>query len=419
VVTDLVMPDMNGLDLLSRVKQRDPAIEVIMVTGHANMETAISALKAGARDYLVKPINHDEFKHTVALCIEQRRLLDENIELKALVNLYQVSQTIANCIDLERLNALILDNVAREVGVSRGIACFQEEDELLFKESRGLGDDVARLLMDVILRHYPWQEGKPGGFIMLNNFLPTAEQRGGAETIDLKDALLLFIKSRSAFLGVVILFNDAAKPFPAEINYRNLGFLLDQSSLALENAHRYARAKELLNIDELTGLYNYRFLDIALEHEIRRTERFGSGFSVVFLDIDLLKQINDTHGHLVGSKILKEMGVLLKRSVREIDVLIRYGGDEFTIILVETSQEGTAAVSERIRRTVAENVFLANEGYNLRVTVSLGYACFPFDTKSKQELLEMADQAMYHSKFCGKNRVFHISSLTQAEENPN
>jgi DNA-binding NtrC family response regulator len=100
VVTDLVMPDMTGLDLLSRVKQKDPAIEVIMVTGHANMETAIAALKAGARDYLVKPINHDEFKHTVALCLEQQRLLDENFELKALVNLFQISQTIANCIEL-------------------------------------------------------------------------------------------------------------------------------------------------------------------------------------------------------------------------------------------------------------------------------------------------------------------------------
>lgn len=416
VVTDLVMPDMNGLDLLSRVKQHDPAIEVIMVTGHANMETAISALKAGARDYLVKPINHDEFKHTVALCLEQRRLLDENFELKTLVNLFQVSQTIANCIDLERLYALILDNVAKEVGVTRGIACFQDQDLLAFKESRGLDEEIAKPLVDVILRHYPWQEGKPGGFILLNNFLPKAEQRGGLATLELKDALLLFIKSRTAFLGVVILFNDPDKPFPAEINYRNLSFLLDQSSLALENAHRYSRAKELLNVDELTGLYNYRYLDIALEHEIRRCERFGSGFSVVFLDIDLLKQVNDSHGHMTGSKILKEMGALLKRSVREVDVLIRYGGDEFTLILVETSQEGTAAVADRIRKSVEENLFLTDEGLNLQVTVSLGYACYPQDTKSKHELLEMADQAMYHSKFCGKNRVFHISCTKQDQK---
>lgn len=419
VVTDLVMPDMTGLDLLSRVKQKDPAIEVIMVTGHANMETAIAALKAGARDYLVKPINHDEFKHTVALCLEQQRLLDENFELKALVNLFQISQTIANCIELERLHALILDNIAKEVGVSRGLACFLDQGQLQYRESRGLGEAVAKQLMDVILRHYPWQEGKPGGFILLNNFLPVDEQRGGVETLDLRDALLLFIRSKTAFLGVVILFNDIDKLFPAEINYRNLNFLLDQSSLALENAQRYARAKELLNIDELTGLYNYRYLDIALEHEIRRSERFGSGFSVVFLDIDLLKQINDLHGHLIGSKILKEMGVMLKKSVREVDVLIRYGGDEFTIILVETSQEGTAAVAERIRKSVEDNLFLALEGYNLRVTVSLGYACYPHDTKTKHELLEMADQAMYHSKFCGKNRVFHISCLHDAKEVPN
>ena len=134
VVTDLVMQGLSGLDLLSRVKQYDPAIEVILVTGHANVETAIFALKNGARDYLVKPINHDEFKHTVALCIEQRRLLDENLELKGLLNLYQVSQTIANCLELERIYKLVVDALAKEVEVGRCIGYFLEGDNLALKE---------------------------------------------------------------------------------------------------------------------------------------------------------------------------------------------------------------------------------------------------------------------------------------------
>jgi len=153
VVTDLVMKGLSGLDLLSRVKQLDPAIEVILVTGHANVETAIFALKNGARDYLVKPINHDEFKHTVALCIEQRRLLDENLELKRLVNLFQISQTIANCLELERLYKLVIDSLAKEVDVSRGAGYFLDGDRLVLKELKQL-DHVSREKMGELLSPY-------------------------------------------------------------------------------------------------------------------------------------------------------------------------------------------------------------------------------------------------------------------------
>ena len=144
VITDLILPDISGLDVLSRVKEQDPAIDVIVVTGHANMETAIYALKNGARDYLVKPINPDELKHSVALCLEQRHLLDENQELKRQINLFQVSQSIANCQEQERLCKLILDSLAKEIGVSRGLGYFLEEgDELVLKEFNGFDDAVA------------------------------------------------------------------------------------------------------------------------------------------------------------------------------------------------------------------------------------------------------------------------------------
>ena len=126
VITDLILQDISGLEVLSRTKEHDPTIDVIVVTGHANMETAIFALKNGARDYLVKPINHDELKHSVTLCLEQRFLLDENQELKQQINLFQVSQAIANCQEQDRLCKLILDSLAKEVGVSRASATFSK-----------------------------------------------------------------------------------------------------------------------------------------------------------------------------------------------------------------------------------------------------------------------------------------------------
>lgn len=116
--------------------------------------------------------------------------------------------------------------------------------------------------------------------------------------------------------------------------------------------------------------------------------------------------VNDTHGHLIGSRVLGEVGALLKRSVRDVDLVIRYGGDEYTIILVETESEDAAVVAERIRTTVENHRFLADEGYDIHLTVCVGYACFPDDTRSKVELLDVADKAMYRGKFSGRNRVF-------------
>ncbi|MDD5286338.1 MAG: response regulator, partial [Desulfuromonadaceae bacterium] len=103
VITDLVTPDISGLEILARVRESDPTIDVIMVTGNANMESAIFALKHGARDYLIKPVNPDEFKHSVAQCLQQRSLLDENQELKNMLALFQSSQAIAGCLDLSRV----------------------------------------------------------------------------------------------------------------------------------------------------------------------------------------------------------------------------------------------------------------------------------------------------------------------------
>lgn len=409
VVIDLVLEDASGLDVLEKVKQQDPAIEVIIVTGHANVETAIYALKHGARDYLLKPINHDEFKHAVGLCIEQRRLLDENLELKGLVNLYQVSQSIANCLEQDRLNSLVVDSLAKEVGVSRAIGFFFEECLFALRELRGVSEETGTRLGEWIIEKFRPLDEKREHFLLLPDFLADAPQSLGPLP-DIRDALVLLVRCKSVINSVIILLNEPGQRLPEALNSRNITFLLDQSSLAFENAARYASARNLLNIDELTGLFNYRYLEISMDREVKRAERYGTRLSVIFLDIDQFKDINDTYGHLVGSKILKELGKLLKNSTREIDTVIRYGGDEYTILLVETGLDTAALVAERIRRSIERHRFLASEGLNIGITASLGYACYPEDTNSKAELIELADQAMYSGKASGKNVVFSVAA---------
>jgi two-component system cell cycle response regulator len=407
VVSDLVMPGMNGLDLLSHVKRHDPDIDVILVTGHADVETAISALKNGARDYLIKPINHEEFKHAISLCFEQRRLLNENTELKSLVHLFQVGQTIANCLDLDRLCALTVDSLAKELGSEKALGLFLDsENRLVLSEVRGVSEQDGEKLAELIVPDCLRFEGTPYGVQRLDDFF--SSECGLSESLqaELKEALILFIRARSTVQGVIIIFDNQGGAYQSEINHRNLSFILDQCSLAFENAIRYTSAKNLLYIDELTGLFNYRYLDMALDREIRRAERYSSSVTVIFVDLDLFKNINDKHGHLVGSRVLKEVGKLLKQAVREVDLVIRYGGDEFTIILVETDASGAALVAERIRSAIEKHAFLSDEGYDIRLTACLGFATCPEDTRSKQELLDVADQAMYRGKESGRNMVF-------------
>jgi diguanylate cyclase (GGDEF)-like protein len=410
VVTDMVLQDISGLDVLARAKQLDSDTEVIVVTGYGNMESAIYALKNGARDYLIKPISHDEFKHVVKLSMEQRRLLDENQGLKDQIRLFQTSQTIANCLEIDRIQSLVLEAVIKETGFEKGFSCLRDASrEIYLMEVKGFTSDEAERLNEEIKLRFNWEDehfSEPVHLKLKPSTLPEGEEA---------EFIILPLNSKSVLQGVVVLVNSiGSKPISPE-KAGNIHFLMEQSSLALENAGRYSVAKDLLNIDELTGLYNYRYLEIALERELKRADRYGLCMSVIFLDVDMLKGVNDTYGHLMGSRVLKEIGVVLKKSVREVDIVIRYGGDEYTIILIETGKQGASIVAERIRKTIDQHRFILGDNTEVRLTASLGFACYPDDTKSKLELLEMADRAMYHGKVSGKNIVSHISDSITAE----
>jgi len=177
------------------------------------------------------------------------------------------------------------------------------------------------------------------------------------------------------------------------------------SSTALNNALRFARAERLYMQDDLTRLYNSRFLRQFLENEIKRARRYGSRVSVVFIDIDGFKQVNDRHGHRVGSETLREMGGLLADSVRETDVVARYGGDEFTIVLPETSADKAVATAERIRRRIAERTFSGGSSQSFHLTASFGIAAYPGHAETAADLIEKADLAMYEAKAANKNNV--------------
>ena len=184
--------------------------------------------------------------------------------------------------------------------------------------------------------------------------------------------------------------------------------LLEPAAIALDNALALQRAEALSVTDDLTRLYNSRFLNLVLRREAKRASRSGRPLSVLFIDLDGFKSVNDSHGHLAGSKALVEAAAIIRGSARETDVVARFGGDEFSLILPDTGREGAVSVAERIRDRIRVFTFLSSDGLSVHLTASIGVATLPDVAGSAEELLRAADTAMYRVKDAGKDGI-HIA----------
>lgn len=195
--------------------------------------------------------------------------------------------------------------------------------------------------------------------------------------------------------------------------------LLDSLSLpiasALANAVRIAEAERLSQTDDLTKLHNARYLRQFLLNEIRRARRYQTSVAALFLDLDDFKEINDEHGHLVGSHVLMEMAGVILSSIRDTDAVARYGGDEFVIVLPDTGTELAGQVAERIREKILRHNFNGGRRLQLTLTASFGVAAFPKHASSPQQLIACADTAMYEAKAANKNCVRFAADLVTKE----
>src|SRR6202048_4783336 len=213
------------------------------------------------------------------------------------------------------------------------------------------------------------------------------------------------VNFRDTCLGVIELINCVGPDGFDPRDLKLLEALSDFAAIALENARHVKRIHELTIKDDCTSLYNARHMGFILDTEIYRSQRYNYEFSIVFIDLDHFKQVNDTHGHLVGSRLLAEMGDALKTNCRLIDFAFRYGGDEFVILLPQTSKENALNVARRLHKMIRETVWLQQEGLNIPVTPSVGLAAYPVDSKTKEGLLHLADEAMYLVKNTHRDSV--------------
>jgi len=248
--------------------------------------------------------------------------------------------------------------------------------------------------------------GSGPGFVVLNN-RPVLQKDLVHEHRYLEDMRLLEeglrsyvvlpLSSRERAIGAIALGANDTEAFDDHTLAR-LQPLADAVALAFENVRLFQKTRELSITDEVTPLHNFRYFHQALDRELKLVNRYGSMLSLLFVDLDRFKPINDQYGHLRGSRTLREVGFLIRAAVRETDIPARYGGDEFVVILPQTDAASAGVLAEKLRRVVEGHTFLQEEGINARLGVSLGIATYPLEANTKEALIRLADQRMYEDK---------------------
>jgi diguanylate cyclase (GGDEF)-like protein len=212
-----------------------------------------------------------------------------------------------------------------------------------------------------------------------------------------KSVLCVPLASKHRVLGVIQLINVDMSSFGSD-QFMLLQALADYAAIAIDNARAVEKIQELTITDDCTGLYNARHLYNTIESEVYRSTRFGYEFSVLFLDLDRFKLVNDNHGHLIGSRLLFEIGSTIKSRLRLIDYAFRYGGDEFVVLLPQTSKLSALVVARRLRDILRTTTFHLDEEVDLSVRASMGVATFPEDARNAHDLIREADEMMYTIK---------------------
>jgi diguanylate cyclase (GGDEF)-like protein len=404
VVTDLIFPQSDGMELLQVVKSTFPGTEVLVITALDKVEPAVRAIKSGASDYLVKPITPEVLAQAVNRALTQRSLLTEHVALRRYVTMLEAGQRIATTLDKERLVETATSGFLGLCG-AKACALFIRDAERYDLagwsgiEASSRRDELAQALTAQVQSALSGP-AQPGHQIGLERSYE-----------EYQTAFLLPIIDGEAQLGAVLLLFASAIP---EEGVEAGAYLSRHLALALRNLGRFAEVEDLVYLDDLTHLFNSRYLELILDKEIKNAISAEKPFSLLFLDLDYFKSVNDTHGHVVGSKLLVELSRILKGCVRDNDVVCRWGGDEYVLLLRGTDSGGALKVAERIRRAVEGHRFLAREGYGLNITTCIGIASFPEHAQEKDTLLDFADRAMYRGKKGTRNIIYMASKGLEA-----
>lgn len=380
--------------------------------------TNLTATKIQAEQDLLFAQRELKLKNQLA---EQSRVIKENNKaLEALVRdlslLYEIGQGVNSTIESEELYRTISDLLQQRLKLDKFAILIKDEtgETLQVKAAYGFHDNDRIMEMN-----FRVGEGVTGEAVVTGETIYVKDTTKEERFLHYKGERIVegsFLSTPLIFkkdvLGVINFHRPKVDAFTDE-EIRLLKLVANQIALAVENAKLYTKARELSVKDELTGLYNRRHFQTVLQIEWKRAVRFHRSLSLLMIDADHFKKLNDTYGHPQGDKILRELSALLKRNIREIDTLARFGGEEFIVLLPDTDKKGAISVGEKLRRIVEAHRFMEGAGQtNIPVSISVGVSSYPDDVRELDDLIDHADIALYDAKDAGRNRVVAYPQLS-------
>lgn len=417
ILLDIVMPGISGIELCRKVRaltlEKRPSIIIVSVKD--DKDTIVEALSNGADDFISRPIDEAEL---VARVRAQLRISEFYGEIEEDKKNLESILAITNAITATLDPAEVLDTiVGRVVDATKALRCsivLVADDDNGYVLASSDNPSISELKID--LAKYPEiKEAVNTRSPLVVEDIQTEPLMAGVRDLvkDLKDMsiLILPIVVKDEVLGTLFL---RTRKKDGGVSKKEVDFcrvVANSSFHAIKNARLFEELKsekerlsELAIRDHLTGLYNHNFFYSRLEEEFNRAVRYETPLSIIMMDIDDFKQINDTHGHRTGDEVLKEVSAMIKRGVRRTDVVARYGGEEFAIILPHSSLDGAIDEAGRLKELISSHAYAGL--INSQVTMSFGVASYPHSgVMNSGDLVGLADDALYNAKRSGKNCI--------------
>ncbi len=318
---------------------------------------------------------------------------------------HDVARALTSSLDLDSILGAIMQQMEQFFEPeSWSLLIVDEEQQNLYyavAAGKSSGDRNLRVSMGEGIAGWVAQHGEPVIVSEPGNDARFAASLPGSSV---RSAICIPLRWRDRTLGAIELLNYRVSTLTSE-TMAFLQVLCDYAAIAIQNVRAVERIQELTITDDCTGLFNSRHLFSVTEGELERSRRFNFPFSLVFIDLDHFKRVNDLHGHLAGSRLLGEIARTIKHNVRGIDSAFRYGGDEFIVLLPQTGKDAALEVTQRLLHALRDTQYLLSEGLDLRMMASFGVATYPDDGNSVQEIIGAADEMMYLVKNSARGNI--------------
>jgi diguanylate cyclase (GGDEF)-like protein len=411
ILLDVMMPKMSGYEVCQRLRERYSLFElpILMLTAKNQIQDVILGFQSGANDYVQKPFDKDELmarawtllslKRAVTTAIENEKQF-ENEKQKRMFEetLREVTRAITSTLDLKEVLDKILEAMAQFIHFDKSAVLLNEDKDFVIKVNNGY--DAARfperstfdVLQDKFINTI-LQTRKSH----IGNDLETGFLESGGDGRILAGIPIIY---QSDLLGVIVM-NCKDENISNELLFTLAG----QAGIAIQNARLFEKINEMATTDGLTGLNNRRHFFELVNREFIRYKRYNAPLSVFMMDIDHFKRVNDSYGHAIGDRVLIHLAKKLTGLVRDSDIVGRYGGEEFAVILPETTVEIAVVIAERVRKSVEDDALATEEFGDIKYTLSIGVSMCTHDVQTVAEIFETADKGLYEAKATGRNKV--------------